>query len=345
MGHRQKARQIAGAFFCVTVLVVGCTSASERTTSADTTSSGNGPVVIVDGLGSPTQFADGPSGQLLIAQLAGNEEDRTGQVLALDPGSGERRVLVANLDKPTGVAWLAGSLFIMERRRLVRARWDGGTARPGPLEVIVDDLPFNGRSEGTLTVTPDDKLLYETTGSMAGGTVVDGSGTLWVLDPTTGSSSPVATGLKNAYAQVFLPDGRLLTTEIGDTSGPAPVDELNLLPYPAAPGSPVDAGWPTCPGDSDCGGVTTPLATFTPHSTPTGVAIDDSYAYVALLVPGEIRRVPLTRGPSGRAESTLVASGLQGPHTISLRPDGTLWVSENAGGRIIALSPKSTVTT
>ena len=343
MGPRRKASQIALLFFCVSVLVVGCTSASKQTTSTEAAISGNGPAVIVDNLDGPTQFTDGPSGWLLIAHLAGDEDSATGQVLAVDPESGERRVLVDRLDKPTGVAWLDGSIWVMERRRLVRARWDGGRAEPGPLEVIVDDLPFNGRSEGTLTVTPDRKILYETTGSMTGGTVVEGSGTLWVLDPATQKSAAVATGLKNAYAQVFLPDGRLLTTEIGDTTGPAPVEELNLVPYPAGPGSPVDAGWPTCAGDTECDGVVTPLATFAPHSTPTGVAVDESYAYVALLVPGEIRRVSLTGDASDRSESTLVVSHLQSPHTILLRPDGTLWVSETSGGRIIALSPKTTV--
>ncbi len=321
---------------CVSVLV-GCTSSSDKTTEAPPPAVTE-PTVVVGGLNGPTQFTDGPGPWLLIAQLAGDEDAKTGQVLAVDPVTDKRIVLYENLDKPTGVAWLNGFVWIMERRRLVRGEWRGAGTTPRPLTVMVDDLPFNGRSEGTLTVTPDNRILYETTGSISNGEVVEGSGALWVFDPLTKTSSKVATGLKNAYAQVFLPDGRLLTTEIGDNIDAAPVEEVNVLPYSGPQGSSVDAGWPACPGEKNCSGVVTPIATFDRNTTPTGIAVDGASAYVALLVTGEIHRLPLTDAGTSRVKTTVIASGFEGPHTILRRPDGVLWISEHYADRIVALT-------
>lgn len=298
--------------------------------------------MIVDGLSGPTQFTDGPGAWLLIAQLAGDEDANTGQIIAVDPVSDKRVVLYDNLDKPTGVAWLNGFVWVMERRRLVRGEWRGAGTTPTPLAVMVDDLPFNGRSEGTLTVTPDNRILYETSGSIANGEVVDGSGVLWVFDPLTKTSSKVATGLKNAYAHAFLPSGELLATEIGDNIDAAPVEEVNVLPYsgPSGPSGPtVDAGWPDCPGETECNGVVTPFATFDRNTTPTGIAVDGASAYVSLLVTGEIHRLPLARNVrSDRVKSTVIATGFEGPHTILRRPNGDLWISEHFADRIVALS-------
>ncbi len=317
-------------------MLVGCTSSSSNTTQAPPTATER--TVVVDGLSGPTQFTDGPGTWLLVAQLAGDEDAKTGQVLAVDPVTDKRVVLYENLDKPTGVAWLNGFVWIMERRRLVRGEWRGAGTTPSPLTVMVDDLPFNGRSEGTLTATPDNRILYETTGSISNGEVVEGSGALWVFDPLTKTSSKVATGLKNAYAQVFLPDGRLLTTEIGDNIDAAPVEEVNVLPYSGPQGTSVDAGWPTCPGEKNCTGVVTPIATFDRNTTPTGIAVDGTFAYVALLVTGEIHRLPLTDAGTGRVKTNVIASGFEGPHTILHRPDGALWISEHFADRIVALT-------
>ena len=273
-----------------------------------------------------------------MAQLNGEEDASVGQILAVNLKTKQRIVLLDNLNKPTGVAWFNGFLWVMEQRRLVRSPWADPTAKPGPIEVLVDQLPFNGRSEGTLTVTPTSHLLYETTGSIEGGAVVDGSGVLWEFDPSTKTSSKVAVGLKNSYAHTFLPDGRLATVDIGDNIAAAPVDELNLLPTASTGSKPAQFGWPDCPGDTTCAGVIAPLATFPPHSTPSGVAANKQYAYVTLFVTGQLRRVALA-GKTTNAEQTTIASELQGPHTVMLRPNGRLWISEHLANRVISITP------
>jgi glucose/arabinose dehydrogenase len=305
------------------------------------------PKVIAEGLEGPTQFVVSPDGKfVLVAQLNGDEEAKTGQVLRIDLPSKKKTVLWDRLDKPTGLALTmttkgAMSVWVMQKRSLWTAPYAPSLKSQDKLFKVLSDLPFNGRSEGTLTPTPDGHLLYETTGNIDGaGKVVKGSGTLWSFNPIKLSSTVVATGLKNSYAHVILPDGRALITEIGDNVTNAPVEELNIVSLDPKVTKIQNAGWPTCPGEKTCKGVTTPIATFAPKSTPTGVAIDTTYAYVSLFVPGEIYRVPLkSAATSAKNEPELIVNQLQGPHTIVRRPDGALWITEHFSGRIVSVKP------
>lgn len=330
---------------CAALLVVSVACNGDGSdTAAEGPAPPDGPTVVVDGLDRPTQIDEGPGGRLLVAQLNGDEEEATGQVLAVDVESGERTVVLDGLDKPTGVLWVDDTLWVMQRRSLARARWPG-EGRAGPLEVVLDALPWNGRSEGTLTALDDGRILYATTGSLVSGpgtapTVTEGSGMLWAFDPATGDPEPLATGLKNAYAHTLRPEGALLTTEVGDNVDDPPPDELVLLP-PPTPGAPADAGWPDCPPEQSCPGVVGPLATFPAGSTPTGVAVFGGRAHVALFVEGSIAGVDLRdwqQGDPPRPTEEIVR-GLDGPHTVLARDDGTVWVSEHGAGRIVAIRP------
>ena len=253
--------RLAASIWAITTLAA-CTSPNLRPTPT-------GVTVIADGFNGPTQIADGPDGLLLVAQLNGEENASTGQVVVFDPVTKAKRVLLTALDKPTGVLWQDGTLWVMVHRGLVRARWNKDDNAAGPVETMLDNLAFNGRSEGTLTAVDGGRFLYETTGTLIGDTPEPGSGTLWLFDPATKASTPVATGVKNAYAHALLPDGRIVITEIGDNIANAPVEEINIIPLmPAA-----DLGWPRCAGDHDCAAVTRPTALFPKSSTPTGVAV------------------------------------------------------------------------
>ena len=297
------------------------------------------PQVVVDGLDRPTQIAEGPDGTLLIAQLAGDENDRSGEVILVDLATGTRRRLMTGLDKPTGVLWDSGVLWVMVRQGLVRADWPDAAADVGPTTIVLSNLPFNGRSEGTLTLLDDGRFLYETSGNIIDRAVEEGSGTLWAFDPTTGTSSVVATGIKNAYGHAMLADGRIVTTDIGDNIAEAPVEEVNVFP---AGSSPSDLGWPLCAGDADCAGVVRPLAVFAASATPTGVAVVGNDVYVALFVTGQLMRVSLAGWAAGDTpvEGVEIANGLSGPHTVLARPDGTLWISEHLDGRVVAITPR-----
>jgi glucose/arabinose dehydrogenase len=336
--------------------------------SEETTASGPKPTVLVADLRGPTQIAFGPGGTWLVAELGGEEPEgdengSVGRVLLIDPTTKARRVLADKLDKPTGVAWINGMVWVMVRRGIVRFPLTDASPRAlldatdveAPI-VVLSDLPFNGRSEGTVTPLANGTFLYETTGnikrSAAGAEVPEeGSGTLWTFDPRTMRSTPVAIGLKNSYAHTVLPDGRIVTTEIGDNIATEPLDEINMFDPRATTGSPPQSfGWPFCdatgtpidPADNAVCTVTRPaMRTFPPHVTPTGIARYGDDLYVSLFVSGQIMRLPndAIAPPDttlqSRTPMQVFATGLEGPHTVLV--DGQrLLVTETTAGRIVS---------
>ena len=295
--------------------------------------------VFTEGLQGPTQMIVGPDGRLWLAQLAGGENAGTGQVIALSTETGEREVLLDNLLKPTGVAMLSGYLWIAAGRDLLRAPLtDAGVGEP---ETVLRDLPFNGRSNGTLTVTPDGQLLFETSGRRSGNHAQEGAGTLQRLDPADPTHpTSVATGLKGAYAHAFGEDGQLFSTEIGDdpVNAQAPPDELNHITEGG------DYGWPQCYGDREaarnyggtaegCEETQAPLTLFAPNSTPTSVVIspfEDDALLVALWGPVEAGVVRVSSN-DGSVEPFF--TGLRTPQHL-LEFDGSLLVSDFSSGII-----------
>ena len=295
---------------------------------------------LIDGLNQPTQIViDGDD--VLIAQLNGGEDDGTGQVLRVsleDPT--QREVLFNDLLKPTGLALLDDELWVMEERTLSR-----GPVAGGELEPVLADLPYNGRSEGTLTVSPEGQLLYNTSGTISGLGAAPGSATLWALTPGE-DATPLATGFKNAYGRTFGSDGALWQAEMSDggyDGEPAP-DELVLV----EPGD--DFAWPLCIGDQQpvafYGGTTEFCATtprshalFEPGATPTSVAEapwDDTVLLVALWVERRVVAVPKA-GEEQPVAYTDFLTGIERPQFL-LADGDRLLVVDHEGGRILAVT-------
>lgn len=303
--------------------------------------------VVVSGLDRPTQLAIADDGAWYIAQLAGEENEMSGQVLRIDPSDpiGSRSVVLDGLDKPTGVAVFAGSLWVMERHRLVRASLDGAE-----LTVVVDDMVSNGRSEGSLTVDGD-RLLFDTSGRLSQRTEqpldpTSSSGVLWSID-AGGEISPVASGFKHAYAQTRGLDGVLWTTEIADgeyDGRPAPDEIVAIIPG-------ADHGWPRCVGDNiavaefggseeECAELQPSQVLFSVGATPTGLAFapwEAGQLLVALWGTGEVVAVSVesAKAPSG---PMVVFDGAERPQHLVAEGDRVL-VVDHATGRILALQP------
>ncbi len=325
----------------VVALAVGCVADETSSTASDALVD----EVAIDGLSGPTQLAIDSDGSWWVAQLAGGENDGTGQIVRVDPDDLDAPpvVILDGLDKPTGLALFSGELWVMERDRLSRGPIDGaldGSDRT----VVADDLPTNGRSEGTLTVDGD-RLLFDTSGrSDEQGNPTTGSGVLWAVT-TDGDITEVAVGFKHAYAHVRTDEGTLYTTEIGDGryDGTRPADEL----VPVTPGA--DHGWPHCVGDNrpvaeyggseeGCAEVPRPIAVFPAGATPTSVVVspwDPTVLLVALWNEGQVVAVSTNVADGGY---DVVYEGAEHPQHLTVDGDCVL-LTDHVAGRIISLKP------
>lgn len=351
-------------FYLIFVLTIlglsGCTAASPTATSAPTPPAVTANVPTVpDGFAisrlplqtrQPTQMIAGPDGRLWLAQLNGGENDGTGQIIALDLETGASDLLLDGLLKPTGLAVLDGYLWIAAKQDLLRAPLqEDGTI--GSVETVLADLPFNGRSNGTVTVTPQNTLLYETSGRRTGNQAAPDSGILWELDPSDPENpTPIASGLKGAYAHTYDENGRLWITEIGDGTfnGGPPPDELNLVVAGA------DFGWPQCIGFREpalnydgtaeiCAKTRAPVVLFPPRSTPTSVAAapwDANMLLVALWLDNVVVQVSVQpeAGDNATGQSEPFVQNLDHPQHLLVWEDGSLLLSEYGTGAIYRIT-------
>ncbi len=349
--NSQRSRYIRQLVAVCAAMAVVSSCSSDRTTTSTSVSNNISTVapatkpvaradVVIEGLVQPTQFLVLNDGRFLIAQLNGDENASLGQVLLIDPKDQKQRVLIDRLDKPTGLAYVNGVVWVMVKRGLVRALFDETTSTVGPTEIALADLPYNGRSEGTLTPLPDGRILYETSGDNEAGPITEGSGKLNAYDPVSKTSSIVATGLKNAYAHTVLANNRLLTTEVSAANSNPPPDELNVIDLETSTaGKPPYFGWPSCgpqvPKEGPCAQVTQPIVTLPDNSTPTGIAVIGSTAYVALWVSGEVRKIEFD---SAKPDTIVAFDGFENPQHLVAESDTTLLLSEHGTGRILRLS-------
>lgn len=302
--------------------------------------------VVAEAFDGPTQFLVLPDGDLLVAELNGGERDGTGRVLRVDGDDPtERTVLIDGLAKPTGIAVDGDVLWIMEQRRLTA----GPLADPADRRIVLDELPFNGRSEGTLTALDGGGVLYDTSGSRNADRPAElkpGSGSLWFIASPDAEPELFATGFKHAYAHVVDGDGQLWSTEMSDgrLDGESPPDELvrvnefDDFRYPVCIGDavPVDE---LGADDATCADTPPSHALFDPGATPTAVAVapwDRDVLVIALWNRSEVVTVPRT--DEGRPHPPdVLMTGVQNPqHLIS---DGDrLLVGDFSTGRILAVT-------
>ncbi len=337
------------ALIGVTGLLAACSSAATPTAAPTIQApAGYRAEVFAAGLSSPTQMIVGPRSAIWVAQLNGEENAGQGQIIEVRAGSNDWRVIADRLFKPTGLAILSDTLWIASGRDVLRSSISpAGTI--GPIEKVLENLPFNGRSEGTLTASPAGRLIFETSGQRLGDAADKGSAQLWELNPLDAAQPRViAVGLKNAYAHMFDAQSRLWVTDVADdpVNGGPPPDELNLIV------AGENYGWPRCYGDrqpalnyhgaaEECAATRSSVATFPPHSTPVSVVPSPWEAntlLVALWGPANpaVMRVAYTLDDdNARAqEITLFITGLTHPQHLLVLSDGSLLVSDFETGVI-----------
>lgn len=329
---------------CAGLLLGAC--GDDPNTTSDAATGDLQAQAVATGFEFPTQLFVGDD-QWFLAQLSGAENDATGSILRIDPDDLDAQplVLLEDLDKPTGVAVFAGELWVMERQRLSRGPLDG-TNR----EVVVDDMAFNSRSQGTLTVDGD-RLLFNTSGSLrrldpANTNPQDSSGVLWSID-SEGEVSAIASGFKHAYAQTRSADGTLWATEMtdGQFDGRPAEDEIVAIEEGA------DHGWPSCVGNNrpvterdgtedSCASVPNSHALFDVSATPTSIVVapwDDALLVVTLWNEGTVVTIPVAPGAVPHS-GTVVYQGVDRPQHLAIDGDRLLLVDFN-GGQILELAP------
>lgn len=321
--------------------------------------------VFAENLGGARGLALDPGGVLLVSVPA------KGRVVAV-PARGAPVTVVADLERPHGLAFRRGYLYVAETGRIVRYRYHGATLKAVEPSVVVHGLP-PGAHHWTRSIVfgPDDRLYVAIGSSCDVCEERDGRRAAIVRYEADGSGEQVfARGLRNPVGLGFHPTTGALWTTVNERDWPnggAPPDYLTEVRAGGA------YGWPHCfaerrvwrpdpmwPGPRDCRGATLPTVELPPHSAPLGLAF-----YTGRQFPREyagdllvalhgsraglptagytIARVRFRDGQVASVED--FAGGWRRGDRVIGRPvdlvvgrDGSLYVSDDHGDRIYRIS-------
>ncbi len=182
---------------------------------------------------SPRLMALSPDGRLFVTEMG------AGRVTILPDANADGRadrhtVYASGLNKPHGIAFHAGYLYIAERNRVIRYRYrDGANTAPKP-EVVVPSLPSGG-AHTTRTVAFDrNGKMYVSIGSSCNECVEQNPLRAAIVRYNADGSGRriFATGLRNSVGMTWNQGtGELWATDNGrDYLGDnLPPDEINVI--------------------------------------------------------------------------------------------------------------------
>jgi glucose/arabinose dehydrogenase len=280
-------------------------------------------------------------------------------------------VFAEGLDRPHGIAWRDGWLYVGETHRVVRMRDVDGDLSADEVEIVVPQLPAAGQHFTRSLVFGPDGGLYVSVGSSCNACEEDDPRRAAVLrfDPDDGEVATIyARGLRNAVGLAWHPTtGALWATDNGrDWLGDElPPEELNRIQ------AGDDHGWPFCYGgrvpDPEIGSTercaSTVPATFEmqAHSAPLGLDF-----YTGSLLPAEYRgdlfiafhgswnrsaptgykvvRVRFSGGEPTAVEDFVDVwlddgSASHRPVDVKTGPDGALYISDDLQGTVFRVTP------
>lgn len=327
---------------------------------------GFGISVYAEGLDDPRMIDVGPDGQLYAAERG------AGRVLRLPDRNGDGlldqiEVVADGLVRPSSLDFYRdGSLYVGETQRVVRLNDPDGDGFYQDMEEVVTGLPVGGHSTRTVLFSPDFGSLFVSIGSSCN--VCDEGderrATIVRYNPDGSDPQIFARGLRNAVGIAFRPGtAELWATNNGrDFLGDdLPPDAVYLIQEGG------DYGWPRChagriidpefgsPGA--CENVLPPLVEIQAHSAPLGLEFysgnrfPEEYwgdLFVALHgswnrsvpVGYKVIRIPIDAdGIPGPAEDFAVGWLVRGsawgrPVDLAVAPNGSLYLSDDAGGKI-----------
>lgn len=309
-----------------------------------------------------------PHGDLTVSRPS------RGQILVFPDRNHDGRadrmsVFASDLDRPHGVAWRAGALYVAETAAVKRLTDVNGDLVADRTERVTGDLPEGGMHwTRTLGFGPDGGM-YVSAGSDCNACVEQDPrrATLMRFKPDGTGREIYARGLRNAVGFAWHPaTGELWATDNGrDWMGNTqPPEELNRIRQGG------DYGWPACYGDrvpdpehgstARCAGTIPPAVSFPAHWAPLGITF-----YTGKQFPAEYRndafiafhgswnrfppagyRVVRVRFRNGQPVGyedfvTGFQRGLKAwgrPVDVLTAPDGALFVTDDAGGRIYRIT-------
>lgn len=241
--------------------------------------------IFAKNLGSPRDLEFSPNGTLLVSI------HKVGKVVALpdkdhDGKTDEVKDILRNLNKPHGLAFHNGQLFVAEETRVVRYNWDQDNLK-AIQDKILFDLPAGERHVTRSLAIQQNGTLFVSIGSTCDTCFEKNPwhGSIIISDIDGNNPQIFATGLRNAVFITLHPITEdLWATEMGrDFLGDdLPPDEINIVYQDR------DYGWPVCYGDrvydskfgqrslQDCANTMPPVAELQAHVAPLGLAFIDS---------------------------------------------------------------------
>ncbi len=326
---------------------------------------GFGITVYADGLQDPRMMTIGPDGGVYVAERG------AGRILRLVDDEGDGRldridVVAEGLNSPSSLAFYQdGSLYVGETRRILRLPPSSDEGSFGEPEVLIAGLPSGGHNTRTVLFSPDYASLYVSIGSSCNVCEEDDQRRAAIVryNPDGSEERVYAKGLRNAVGITFNSvTGELWATNNGrDFLGDDLPPETVYLVKEGA-----DYGWPGCHSgrivdpqfgsSSSCEGIEEPEVEMQAHSAPLGLEFYSGDQYPAEYqgdlfvafhgswnrsqpVGYKIVRIPMQGETIGLVEDFAVGWLVNGaswgrPVDIITAPDGSLLISDDAGGTI-----------
>lgn len=319
-----------------------------------------------EGLDEPRMLELGPDGQVYAVERG------AGRVLRLPDRDGDGRldqveVVADGLDAPQTLAFYQdGSLYVAETKRVLKLGPADAQGAFGQPQVIIPDLPSGGHQSRTVLFSPDFQTLYVSVGSSCNVCQEQDQRRAAILrfNPDGSRGEIYARGLRNAVGLDIRPG----TDELWATNNGRDFLGDDLPPetvYQVQAGG--DYGWPRCHsgrvvdpefgGQEGCQGVLPPAVEIPAHSAPLGLEFyrgdrfpaeyrDDLFVALhgswnrSTPIGYKVVRIPFENGTPGPAEDFAAGwlppgQGSWGrPVDVLTGSDGSLFVSDDAGGRI-----------
>lgn len=256
-------RNVVPTFLLLFVLLVARQIYPYSSFNTPTVDEGFEIEVVATNLGGPTCLEWFNQSTLIVCDRDG------GQIFTLDANM-NRTTLITDLDRPHDIAIANTTLFVSEAGQLTRFDHNGDLGEITNRTQLVSGVPTGNHQTNAVNILPNGTLVWHS-GSTCNVCIEDDerNGALLWVNASTGEHGVLASGVRNSFDGVWVPNiGYVFTDNGRDWEGDHPDEELNLLTEGG------DYGWPNDdPSNPVPAGSIAPIASWTPHTSMNGVAV------------------------------------------------------------------------